>query len=84
MGVLVDEEGAPIVLLSGEMRSLDRLGEKPVALFTNRTGRFVASAVRPGRYVVEMDGKQAEVTIAKDRIGLVDAGRLRMEKGSLP
>ena len=84
LGTLVDEEGQPIALLPGRVRSLDRPDATVIPLFTNRAGRFVASALQPGRYVIEIDNRKIEVTIDEDKQGLVNVGRVVITKGSAP
>ncbi|MBI4780729.1 MAG: fimbrial biogenesis outer membrane usher protein [Oscillatoriophycideae cyanobacterium NC_groundwater_1537_Pr4_S-0.65um_50_18] len=56
-GVLVDEQGASLVLQYGRITSLTDPDWPAVELFTNRTGRFAASGLKPGQYEIWMVGR---------------------------
>jgi outer membrane usher protein len=52
-GSLVDAEGEPVALLTGEAYEGQPKGRK-VTVFTNRVGRFGAQGLRPGCWVLDM------------------------------
>ena len=83
LGNLLGVDGKPVALQGGELKSLDRPDAKPILIFTNSAGRFVASGLTPGRYQMRL-GPQGEIvvpiTIPKEAKGLVDAGTLRVTK----
>jgi len=83
VGILVGPAG-PLALASGTIEPLDaarRKTWKPRGIFTNRSGRFVADRLAPGRYRLTLPG-QADATfeIAKDAEGLIDVGTIRLAR----
>lgn len=95
MSVLVQPDGTPMALAIGSLIRSEGQdassegegegedGDKQVQFFTNRTGRFVAEGLRPGRYDVLMkpdDRKVAEVEIPGSADGLVRLEAVRMER----
>lgn len=56
-GVLVNDQGSPLALQHGRITSLTDPEWPAVELFTNRTGRFAASGLKPGRYEIWMFGR---------------------------
>ncbi|AQR60496.1 hypothetical protein BZG35_01615 [Brevundimonas sp. LM2] len=85
MAHLRDAAGAPVPLVSGELRRLDRAGTAASAFFTNRTGRLVAERVAPGRYAVVLaDGRAAEdIVVPEAALGLVELPDIVL-KGTQP
>lgn len=82
VGRLIDSNGDPISLLAGEAFEVDRPDRPGVVLFTNRTGRFGAQGLRPGRWRVVMPTPTPSVyefTVAEGTEGLVQIGELRPE-----
>ncbi len=82
IGVLLDADGNPVRLKPGELRSIEREGDAPVPMFTNRTGRFVSEKLKPGGYRLFVDGRDSGVVVSvpKDATGLVEVGTVKMEK----
>jgi outer membrane usher protein len=82
IGTLVASDGEPVALRSGVLRSVERPDEEPLPLFTNRTGRFAASGVRPGTYRIVIDDLDTGQTlkVPAESTGLVQAGRVTVEK----
>jgi outer membrane usher protein len=54
IGRLLDADGAPLVLISGQAVEVAKSDQPPIVLFTNRDGRFGASGLRPGQWRIEM------------------------------
>lgn len=78
MGVLTDA-GEPLVLTSGSARSLDDPDAPVVAIFTNRTGRFSAGGLKPGRWRLIMAGPiplHYDIVVPTGTVGLHQAGVL--------
>jgi outer membrane usher protein len=84
IGTLLDGRSEPIALLTGlaiEAANPD----KTVELFTNRTGRFAAQGLAPGKWILEVASappQRFELTIPDDAVGLVRAGTLHPIEGS--
>ncbi len=80
-GTLLSEFGEPIPLLAGTAREAGKPDGPKVELFTNRTGRFGAQGLAPGRWIVEMPVSDEPVRFAIDvpegATGLHNAGTLR-------
>lgn len=82
VGRLIDREGQPISLLAGEAFEIAEPDRPAVVLFTNRTGRFGAQGLRPGRWRVVMPTPTPtvyEFTVVEGTEGLVQLGELRPE-----
>jgi outer membrane usher protein len=80
VGRLIDAAGTPLSLMSGSAISTDRPGAEPVGLFTNREGRFGASGLAPGRWLITMNddaGSTFTLDIGKDAEGVLNLGELR-------
>lgn len=77
IGRLLDAAGEPVPLLSG--RAIEQGGEgRTVDVFTNRTGTFGASGLRPGRWrIVLLDGRAYEFTVPQDAGAVARVGDLR-------
>jgi outer membrane usher protein len=76
-------DGAPVPLIAGQLRSLDRPDEPPIPAFTNRTGRLAATGLRPGRYRLELSTDPAfttEVDIKPDATNLINLGDIRIPR----
>lgn len=59
-GTLIDEEGSPLALKAG---SLNRNGEETHLFFTDREGRFIIYAMKPGDYFLHLFGDNKSVLI---------------------
>lgn len=80
-GVLRDEQGAPVALTSGTVVRMAEALEEPVAFFTNRTGRFVLPALRPGAYLLRLDGAPQGVhfSIPEGSVGVFELGQVALD-----
>jgi outer membrane usher protein len=79
-GALADEKGEPIALLTGVAQEEGGKDGHKVTVFTNRTGRFGAQGLRPGRWVLEMATEPKTrfvIDIPKDAVGLVKLDTLK-------
>jgi outer membrane usher protein len=61
-GVLLDEQGNPLALQQGRIVSLSDPDWPDAQLITNRTGRFAAQGLKPGRYEIRLFGRPGPVT----------------------
>jgi len=77
-GNLIDGSGAPIGLAVGDLVRIDKAGGKKIQIFTNRTGRFVATGLSPGRYRLEIGADRliAELVVGEDQDGIIEVGRV--------
>lgn len=84
IGRLVDEDGAPVALVSG--RAIEVGGDRePVALFTSRDGRFSAQGLRTGRWRIELSGDRPlvyDLVVPPDAGTLFRPGDLRPVSGA--
>ncbi len=79
LGTLLGPDGKPVALLTGAARE-DANPDKTVELFTNRTGRFTAQGLAPGRWTLELATQpptRFALTVPQDTVGLYRAGTLR-------
>jgi len=75
-GYLVGPQG-PLSLVGGTVEAVDDKKLEPRAFFTNRSGRFVADRLAPGRYRLVIGGAVvAKFEITRDSKGLIDVGTL--------
>jgi outer membrane usher protein len=83
-GTLVRQGGAPVTFSAGYCVGLSEASAVPVPFFTNRTGRFVVTGLKPDRYVIHVDDSASEIqfTLAPHQQGVVDLGKL--ELGATP
>ncbi|MDR7115793.1 fimbrial biogenesis outer membrane usher protein [Caulobacter sp. BE254] len=80
IGRLLDGDGQPLALIAGGATEVAKPGQPPVVLFTNRTGRFGASGLRPGRWRIEMGTTPPTVyflDVPASAEGFVKAGDLK-------
>ncbi|MDZ4865795.1 MAG: fimbria/pilus outer membrane usher protein [Alphaproteobacteria bacterium] len=79
-GVLVDRNGKAMTLLGGEIRSLSDPTFKPVLVFTNSAGRFIAEGLAPGKYEMVL-GPALDVVVPLEvpdgAKGIVDVGNVK-------
>jgi outer membrane usher protein len=79
-GTLVDERGEPVALLTGTAVEEGGDPARRIAVFTNRAGRFGAQGLRPGRWLLDIDGEPAlrfVLDVPKEAVGLVKLETLR-------
>lgn len=75
-GFLLGAEG-PLSLVGGTVEAADDSKQEPRAFFTNRSGRFVADRLAPGRYRLIVGGVNVgEFEILREAKGLIDVGTL--------
>lgn len=75
-GYLIGNAG-PLALIGGTLQALDDPDVPPRTFFTNRSGRFVADRLSPGRYrLLVGDEIVGEFQISRDAKGLIDVGTL--------
>ena len=82
MGVLLGRDGQPVSLQVGRLASIDRPQEQAISLFTNRSGRFAATGLKPGRYRLTINGdedSELEVLVPADGVGLVPLGSIQLK-----
>jgi outer membrane usher protein len=84
IGRLLDSEGAPIPLAAG---TASEHGDTraPLALFTNRDGRFGISGVRPGRWIITLQTDPPArflIVVPDGASGAVKAGAIRPMKAA--
>lgn len=77
-GIAGDADGNPLALERGRVVRSDGEGE-PMDVFTNRTGRFVATGLAPGRHVLQLGTVRADFEIAEGRDAFTDLGSLTLE-----
>ncbi len=53
VGRFIDEDGAPLSLVSGTATEVAAPAREPLQVFTNRDGRFGLTGVKPGRWRIE-------------------------------
>jgi outer membrane usher protein len=79
-GSLTNADGEPIALLTGEAYEEGHPEGRKVTIFTNRSGRFGAQGLRPGRWIIDMatDPKtRFVIDVPKDAVGLVKLDTLK-------
>lgn len=81
VGVLANADGRPVALQAGQITALHDPQCKPVAMFTNRNGRFAAAELRPGTYELRADSAPTipvRFVIPTGTAGRYDVGTLRL------
>jgi outer membrane usher protein len=81
LGTLLAPDGTPVSLLAGKATELGVDNPKTLTVFTNRTGRFGASGMRPGRWRIDMPTEpptSVEIVIPADSLGVVRLGDVRL------
>lgn len=77
LGTLIGLDGAPVSLLSGKATEMGVSNPRTLTIFTNRTGRFGISGMRPGRWRIEMPTEPptiVEIVIPAKSLGVVRLG----------
>ncbi|MGC1272053.1 MAG: fimbrial biogenesis outer membrane usher protein [Croceibacterium sp.] len=80
MGTMLDIDGQPLALVSGTAVEVDKPGNEPVVLFTNRQGRFGATGLAPGRWRIEMNDAAKsvyEIEIPAGATGIARIGEIK-------
>jgi outer membrane usher protein len=80
VGRMVDASGKPLSLVSGSARPADNGAGEEVSLFTNREGRFGATGLSPGRWVISMNDDSNStyiIEVRKDAEGVLAVGDLK-------
>jgi outer membrane usher protein len=81
VGFLVGPAG-PVSLSSGTVVAIDLVSTKkatePRSIFTNRSGRFVADRLAPGKYRLSTPEGHADFTISAKDQGMTDVGTLQV------
>lgn len=79
LGDLADADGKPVALAAGEIVARDRPQADPILTFTNRSGRFAAEGLRPGRYLLRLyatPDRSVPFEVPEGTFGRYDLGRL--------
>lgn len=76
VGVLVGPAG-PVSLKPGLLERTPPDGRAPRPVFTNRSGRFVADGLAPGRYRLTFEGVPFEFVVNQKSEGVIDVGTLQ-------
>jgi outer membrane usher protein len=87
VGRLLDNQGQPLSLVSGSARFVGQSSDEPVALFTNRDGRFGATGLASGRWQVTMNddsGSVFMIIVPKDAEGILTLGDLKPAAAATP
>ena len=77
VGTLLGPDGSPISLLAGRATEQGVSDPKSLTVFTNRTGRFGISGLRPGKWLIEMPTEpptEVEIVIPDGEKGIVRLG----------
>ncbi len=77
IGTLLDEEGAPVPLVSGVARRVGDANSPAVSIFTNRAGRLGASGLAPGTWEITAAGATYRFTVADDQGTFINLQTLR-------
>jgi outer membrane usher protein len=80
VGRLLNRDGEPIALLTGTATEVAHPQREPVALFTNREGRFGAAGLAPGRWRIQMNDEARSVfiiNVPRDGSNILRVGDLR-------
>jgi outer membrane usher protein len=81
LGTLIGPDGTPVSLLSGKATEIGGSDPRSMTIFTNRTGRFGVSGMRPGRWRIEMPTEPPtviEIEIPENANGVVRLGEVKL------
>lgn len=84
VGTLLGANGQPVSLLAGRAIELDAPDRAPVTVFTNRTGRFGITGLRPGRWRIEMPTEPAQsviIEVPAGERGVLRLGNVQLGEG---
>ena len=79
LGTMVDVDGEPVALVTGNAFEVGKPDRTPVTVFTNRQGRFGVTGLAPGKWRIEMlDAKKTafEIEIPDNGENIVRLGDL--------
>jgi outer membrane usher protein len=79
IGELKDQDGKPLVFATGTAEEVGGPKREPQTIFTNRQGRFAASALRPGRWRLKMNSDPPlvyEFVVPKGKTEIIKLGPL--------
>lgn len=79
LGRIIDPDGTVVALQAAEIVSLNQKGGEPILTFTNRSGRFAAEGLRPGRYLFRpyaTPDRSIVFEIPEGTVGRYDMGKL--------
>ena len=79
-GILLNANGEPVSLQSGQIVSISDSNFPVVTLFTNRSGRFATAGLKPGRYQIKLftnPPAEMEFEIPANATGIYDTGTLQ-------
>ena len=82
MGVLKDDLGRPVSLVSGRAVSIDTPENEPIVIFTNKSGRFALTGAKPGAYELRLNAdppQKARIDIPEGAVGIVRLGEVETE-----
>ena len=80
----LQRDGAPLEFAVGELLSIDAPERTPIVVMTNRSGRFSAMGLRPGRYTVRLSGPttgSATLVIPRGTSGIHVIGTIVVSEG---
>jgi outer membrane usher protein len=80
IGRLLNRDGEAISLLTGTATELAHPDREPVAIFTNRDGRFGAAGLAPGRWRIVMNDDQHSsyvIVVPESTEGVLRVGDIR-------
>ncbi|WP_247671054.1 fimbria/pilus outer membrane usher protein [Pseudoalteromonas sp. MMG005] len=88
IGNLLDDKGIPIAMKRGTVFKKQPLNSKDkaltgIAIFTNRTGRFVVEGIGVGKYIVEIGGMIGHFSITDVEQRFIRLGSLELAKSQL-
>ncbi len=81
VGTFLDRNGQPVSLLAGLATELDAPDRPPMTVFTNRSGRFGISGLRPGRWRIDMPTEPPSsivIDVPADQQGVLRLGDVQL------
>jgi outer membrane usher protein len=83
IGTLVDNQSKePISLTSGKALLINNEQNEPLVFFTNRTGRFAITGIKPGAYEIELNTEKLrkfKITVKDDSDALLRLGTIYVD-----
>lgn len=79
-GLLLDEQGLPLPLISGTL--LRESDEEERLFFTNRQGQFFIDGLKEAKYIVDVKGRKVALDLSQSspHEGIFDIGELQMNQ----